>query len=144
MTTWSNQLHQLGFTKEKQTDGSERYRLFPGESTTSFWTQILVVPIDDCWQVAREPGTGVIVPDPARTPRLETSHVLCQAGCQDMRVAAGFPSGLKAIASWLHERDMRFGVYTAAHGTTCQDRPGSYLYEKIDSASYCEWGVDYL
>ena len=104
------------------------------------------VNIDDCWQVAREPGTGVIVPDPARTPRLETSHVLCQhwAGCQDMRVAAGFPSGLKAIASWLHERDMRFGVYTAAHGTTCQDRPGSYLYEKIDSASYCEWGVDYL
>ena len=51
MTTWSDQLHQLGFTKEKQTDGSERYRLFPGESKTSFWTQILVVPIDDCWQV---------------------------------------------------------------------------------------------
>ena len=51
MTTWSNQLHQLGFTKEKKTDGSERYRLFPGESTTSFWTQILVIPIDDCWQV---------------------------------------------------------------------------------------------
>ena len=51
MTTWSNQLHELGFTKEKDTDGSERYRLFPGGSTSSFWTQILVIPIDDCWQV---------------------------------------------------------------------------------------------
>ncbi len=51
MTTWSNQLHQLGFIKEKETDGSEKYRLFPGRSTTSFWTQILVIPIDDCWQV---------------------------------------------------------------------------------------------
>ena len=51
MTTWLNRLHQLGFTKEKETDGSERYRLISGKSTTSFWTQILVVRIDDCWQV---------------------------------------------------------------------------------------------
>ncbi len=51
MTTWSNRLHQLGFTKEKETDGSERYRLFPSKSTNSFWTQILVTPIDYCWQV---------------------------------------------------------------------------------------------
>lgn len=79
------------------------------------------VNIDDCWQVAREPETGIIVPDPAR-----------------------FPSGLKAIADWLHEREMMFGIYTAAHGTTCQSRPGSYLYEQIDSRAYCEFGIDYL
>jgi alpha-galactosidase len=79
------------------------------------------VNIDDCWQVAREPVTGVIVPDPAR-----------------------FPSGLKAIADWLHNEDMMFGIYTAAHGTTCQSRPGSYLYEQIDSRSYCGFGIDYL
>jgi alpha-galactosidase len=45
------------------------------------------VNIDDCWQVAREAGTGTIVPDPAR-----------------------FPSGLKRIADWLHERQMMFGA----------------------------------
>ena len=39
---------------------------------------------------------------------------------------------------------MLFGIYTAAHGTTCQSRPGSYLYERIDSRSYCEFGIDYL
>lgn len=78
------------------------------------------VNIDDCWQVARQPN-GTIVPDPVR-----------------------FPSGLRAIADWLHERDMLFGIYTAAHGSTCQGRPGSYLMEAIDSATYCGYGIDYL
>jgi len=78
------------------------------------------VNIDDCWQVARTTD-GTIVPDPAR-----------------------FPSGLKAIADWLHARGMFFGIYTAAHGSTCQGRPGSYLYEKVDSATYCAAGIDYL
>ena len=32
----------------------------------------------------------------------------------------------------------------AAHGSTCQGRPGSYEYEKIDSQSYCQFGIDYL
>ena len=39
---------------------------------------------------------------------------------------------------------MMFGIYTAAHGTTCQGRPGSYLYEEIDSSTYCDIGIDYL
>ena len=51
MTNWSSRLQQLGFAKEKEEDGSERYRFFPGKSTNSFWTQILVIPIDYCWQV---------------------------------------------------------------------------------------------
>jgi hypothetical protein len=43
-----------------------------------------------------------------------------------------------------HSRDFFFGIYTAAHGSTCQSRPGSYLYEGIDSATYCDYGIDYL
>jgi len=27
---------------------------------------------------------------------------------------------------------------------TCAGRPGSLGYEKIDAATYAEWGVDYL
>mgnify|MGYP006077722795 CR=1 FL=1 len=88
--------------------------------------------IDDCWQVARQPGTDIIVPDPAR-----------------------FPSGMKAIASKIHSKTftdtasgktktMLFGIYTAAHGLTCQSRPGSYLNETIDAKTYCEFGIDYL
>jgi hypothetical protein len=73
------------------------------------------------WQVARLPDSGIIVPDPAR-----------------------FPSGLKAIASWLHAHKMLFGIYTAAHARTCQSRPGSYLYEDIDASAYCDFGIDYL
>ena len=98
------------------------------------------VNIDDCWQVAREPATDAIVPDPAR-----------------------FPSGMKAIADSIHARtfaygsgahyarggagatgNMLFGIYTAAHGTTCQTRPGSYLNETLDAETYCNFGIDYL
>ena len=51
MTNWSTHLHQLGFCKVEGRDGSERYYCIPGSSPTSFWTQILVNPIDSCWQV---------------------------------------------------------------------------------------------
>ena len=78
------------------------------------------VNIDDCWQVGREPN-GTIVVDPAR-----------------------FPSGMRAVADWLHARALRFGVYTSATASTCQGRPGSYEYEAVDAAAYCDWGVDYL
>ena len=98
------------------------------------------VNIDDCWQVARQPSSDTIVPDPAR-----------------------FPSGMKAIAAAIHAKtfvydaaavrlgyldgatgSMLFGIYTAAHGTTCQSRPGSYLNETLDAATYCDFGIDYL
>ena len=78
------------------------------------------VNIDDCWQVARD-GQGRIVPDPVR-----------------------FPSGLRSIADWLHARGLKFGIYTAAHGSTCQGRPGSYMHEAVDAATYCAAGIDYL
>ena len=64
---------------------------------------------------------------------------------------------MRAIASAIHnktfvydrrlgagEGTMMFGIYTAAHGTTCQSRPGSYLNESLDAATYCDFGIDYL
>ena len=55
-----------------------------------------------------------------------------------------FPGGIKALADYVHSRGLKFGVYTAQHAQTCQDRPGSYMHEAIDVESYCNWGVDYL
>ena len=42
------------------------------------------------------------------------------------------------------DRWHRFGLYTAQHATTCQDRPGSFTHEERDAATYCAWGVDYV
>lgn len=78
------------------------------------------VVIDDCWQVARD-ERGEIVPDPER-----------------------FPSGMAALADYVHSRGLKFGLYSDAGARTCQGRPGSRGYEFQDASTYASWGVDYL
>ncbi len=78
------------------------------------------VVIDDCWQVSRDKN-GVIVPDPKR-----------------------FPSGIKALADYIHSKGLKLGIYSDAGRFTCQHRPGSYGYEELDAKTYASWNVDYL
>jgi alpha-galactosidase len=78
------------------------------------------VVIDDCWQVSRD-GSGTIVPDAKR-----------------------FPSGMKALADYVHSKGLKFGLYSDAGARTCQGRPGSLGYELEDARQYAAWGVDYL
>ncbi|MDP6908093.1 MAG: glycoside hydrolase family 27 protein [Flavobacteriales bacterium] len=78
------------------------------------------IVIDDCWQVARD-STGTIVADPKR-----------------------FPSGIKALADYVHSKGLKFGLYSDVGRMTCQRRPGSRGYEEVDAKTYEEWGVDYL
>ncbi len=76
--------------------------------------------IDDCWQIDRD-AQGNILPDPQR-----------------------FPSGMKALADYVHSRGLKFGLYSDAGTLTCQKRPGSRGYEFQDARQYAAWGVDYL
>jgi alpha-galactosidase len=78
------------------------------------------VVIDDCWQVSRD-SSGNIVPDAKR-----------------------FPSGMKALADYVHSKGLKFGLYSDAGALTCQKRPGSRGYEFQDARQYAAWGVDYL
>jgi len=78
------------------------------------------VVIDDCWQVARD-SAGNIVADPDR-----------------------FPSGIAALADYVHAKGLLFGIYSDAGTLTCQKRPGSRGHEYQDAARYAAWGVDYL
>ncbi|MFW6277600.1 MAG: glycoside hydrolase family 27 protein [Prolixibacteraceae bacterium] len=78
------------------------------------------VVIDDCWQVDREED-GTIIADPEK-----------------------FPSGMKALADYVHSKGLKFGIYSDAGTMTCQKRPGSRGYEFQDARTYAEWGVDYL
>ncbi len=78
------------------------------------------IVIDDCWQVSRD-ERGAIVPDPQR-----------------------FPSGMKALADYVHSKGLKFGLYSDAGARTCQGRPGSNGYEVEDARQYAAWGVDYL
>jgi alpha-galactosidase len=78
------------------------------------------VVIDDCWQVSRD-ASGTIVADARR-----------------------FPSGMKALADYVHSKGLKFGLYSDAGSKTCQGRPGSNGYETEDARQYAAWGVDYL
>ncbi len=60
------------------------------------------VVIDDCWQVSRD-DNGNIIPDAKR-----------------------FPSGMKALADYIHSKGLKFGIYSDAGTGTCQNRPGSH------------------
>jgi alpha-galactosidase len=79
------------------------------------------VVIDDIWQGGRDSVTGLLYPDPDR-----------------------FPSGIKALADYVHSRGLKFGIYSDAGTLTCGERPGSYGYEGKDAKLFADWGVDYL
>jgi alpha-galactosidase len=79
------------------------------------------IVIDDIWQGGRDSSTGLLYPDPKR-----------------------FPSGIKALADYVHEKGLKFGIYSDAGTMTCGDRPGSFGYEEKDAKLFAEWGVDYL
>jgi alpha-galactosidase len=55
-----------------------------------------------------------------------------------------FPSGMKALGDWLHERGFKFGIYGCAGRKTCGGYPGSWGHEYQDALKFAEWGVDYL
>jgi alpha-galactosidase len=78
------------------------------------------IVIDDCWQVDRD-SQGNIIPDGKR-----------------------FPSGIRALADYVHAKGLKFGIYSDAGTLTCEKRPGSRGYEFQDARQYAAWGVDYL
>jgi alpha-galactosidase len=78
------------------------------------------VNIDDCWQTGRDADGNIIVD------------------------AEKFPSGLKALADYIHSKGLKFGVYTDVGTKTCAGRPGSIGHEYQDARQYAAWGVDYL
>ncbi|WP_116092099.1 glycoside hydrolase family 27 protein [Sphingomonas crusticola] len=78
------------------------------------------VVIDDCWHGARD-ADGFITQDKDR-----------------------FPSGIKALADYVHSKGLKFGIYSDAGKLTCGGRPGSQGHEYQDAIQYARWGVDYL
>jgi alpha-galactosidase len=78
------------------------------------------IVIDDCWHGERD-SLGFITANPD-----------------------AFPSGIKALADYIHSKGLKFGIYSSAGFKTCAGRPASRGYEYQDAMKYAEWGVDYL
>ena len=79
------------------------------------------VVIDDGWMASSRDGSGNLVPNSSK-----------------------FPSGMKALADYIHSKGLKFGIYESPDPTTCQNLPGSYGHEQQDANLFASWGVDYL
>jgi alpha-galactosidase len=81
------------------------------------------VNLDDCWALRRRDAAGNLQADPGR-----------------------FPSGIKALADYVHARGLKLGIYTSAGTKTCSPIgfPGALDHERQDAARFASWGVDYL
>jgi len=79
------------------------------------------IVIDDTWSLKERDAQGNLVADPAK-----------------------FPSGMKALADWLHANGFKFGIYSCAGNLTCGGYPGSWGHEFQDAMTFASWGVDYL
>jgi len=79
------------------------------------------IVIDDTWSKKERDENGNLVADPEK-----------------------FPSGMKALGDFLHERGFKFGIYSCAGMTTCGGYPGSWGHEFQDARTFASWGVDYL
>ena len=55
-----------------------------------------------------------------------------------------FPSGMKALADYLHSKGIKLGIYSDAGTNTCACYAGSLGHEYQDAFMYAQWGVDYL
>jgi alpha-galactosidase len=51
---------------------------------------------------------------------------------------------MRALATHIHDRGLRFGLYTCAGERTCQGYPGSRGREFIDARRFASWDVDFM
>lgn len=78
------------------------------------------INIDDCWHGERDE----------------------QGFIQESKVH--FPSGMKALADYVHSKGLKLGIYSDAGTKTCAGKPGSRGFEYQDALTYAKWGIDYL
>ena len=76
--------------------------------------------LDDLWHGGRDEN-GKIFPDPVK-----------------------FPNGMKVVVDYVHNKGLKFGIYTDIAEYTCAGMVGSLDYEESDAQTFAEWGVDYI
>ncbi|RMB98310.1 hypothetical protein DUI87_25215 [Hirundo rustica rustica] len=79
------------------------------------------VCIDDCWMAPTRDEQGRLRADPKR-----------------------FPSGIRALADYVHSKGLKLGIYSDVGKKTCAGFPGSYDHYDLDAQTFASWGVDLL
>jgi len=79
------------------------------------------VNVDDCWPAQERAADGRLQGDPVR-----------------------FPSGMRALADYIHAKGLKFGIYEDTGTKTCAGYPGSLYHMQLDAQTFADWHVDYL
>ena len=79
----------------------------------------IYVNIDDTWEAAHRDAAGNIT----------TNNK--------------FPD-MKGLASYVHSKGLKLGIYSSPGPKTCAGYLGSYQHEEQDAKTYASWGIDYL
>jgi alpha-galactosidase len=79
------------------------------------------VNMDDLWAGGRDNATGALFP-----------------------IAAKFPSGIPALAEFVHVKNLRFGIYIDVGHLTCGKCPGTWGHEEVDAKTFAAWQVDFV
>jgi alpha-galactosidase len=58
--------------------------------------------------------------------------------------AKKFPSGIKALADYVHGKGLKIGIYSDASPYTCEGYTASLHFEEMDAKTFADWGIDYL
>lgn len=77
--------------------------------------------VDDCWMAKERDESGRLQSDPDR-----------------------FPSGIKALADYVHGKGLKFGLYEDYGTKTCAGYPGILGHLQTDAETFAEWEVDYV
>jgi alpha-galactosidase len=78
------------------------------------------VNIDDCWMSGRDASGNL---------QWDTSK---------------FPSGIPALATYIHGKGLKLGIYESPASKTCAGKTGGQGHEAQDANTFASWGVDYL
>ncbi|XP_073002570.1 alpha-galactosidase-like [Typha latifolia] len=80
------------------------------------------INIDDCWGEFNRDSQGNLVAK-----------------------GSTFPSGMRALADYVHGKGLKLGIYSDAGSRTCSGTmPGSLYHEEQDVRTFVSWGIDYL
>jgi len=87
------------------------------------------INIDDCWMDGRD-GDGKLKANTAQNK---------------------FPSGIAALADYVHDLGLKIGIYETPNTKTCAAIYGGYTpgvgslgHEEVDAQTFADWGIDYL
>ncbi len=79
------------------------------------------VNLDDCWMASARDAGGNLQADPIK-----------------------FPSGIRALADYVHAKGLSLEIYLDRGTKTCGGYPGSYGHEIQDANQLASWQVDFL